>query len=50
MKALDFWKAVTGDQDEFLARFVVILTDAGIKFCVVCDYAVNAYAAELVTG
>ena len=50
MKAFDFWKAVTGDQDEFLARFVVILTDAGIKFCVVGDYAVNAYAAEAVVG
>ena len=42
MKAFDFWKAVTGDRDEFLARFVVIVANAGIKFCVVGDYAVNA--------
>lgn len=44
MQARAFWKAVTLDRADFLDRPIALLTEHGIRFCVVGGQAVNAYA------
>jgi hypothetical protein len=34
MQALAYWKAVTADRSEFLERLVALLSDSGIRYCV----------------
>ncbi len=49
MRAIAFWKTVTVDRSDFLDRLLALLTDHGIRFCVVGGQAVNAYVEPLVS-
>jgi hypothetical protein len=49
MLAVEFWKAVTMDRSEFLARLIALLDAEGIRYCVVGGQAVNAYAEPVVS-
>jgi hypothetical protein len=49
MKALAFWKAVTMDTSDLLERVLTILSEPGIRFCVIGGQAVNAYVEPLVS-
>ena len=49
MKALSFWKAVTMDRADLLERVLTLLTENGIRFCVIGGQAVNAYVEPLVS-
>lgn len=49
MRALAFWKTVTVDRTDFLDRLIALLTDHGIRYCVVGGQAVNAYAEPVVS-
>lgn len=49
MQALGFWKTVVADKADFLERFVSLLGDQQIRFCVVGGQAVNAYVEPLVS-
>jgi len=49
MRALDFWKTVTMDRSDLLERFMALLTDHGIRYCVVGGQAVNAYVEPVVS-
>ena len=49
MHALEFWKAVTVDRTDFLERVSQLLRKSNVRFCVVDDLAVNAYAEPVVT-
>ncbi len=49
MRAIAFWKTITVDRTDFPARLLALLTDHGIRFCVVGGQAVNAYVEPLVS-
>lgn len=49
MKASTFWKTVTADRSDFLDRIISLLTDAGIRYCVIGGQGVNAYADPVVS-
>lgn len=49
MLAQDFWKTVVADRTDFLGRLVGMLTDQGIRYCVVGGQGVNAYADPVVS-
>lgn len=49
MLARDFWKAVTMDRSEFLDRFLGLLEEHAIPFCVIGGQAVNAYVEPVVS-
>jgi len=49
MRALAFWKTVTVDRTDFLDRIVALLTDHGVRYCVVGGQAVNAYVEPVVS-
>ena len=49
MQALAYWKAVTQDRTDFLDDFLSLLTDNGIRYCVIGGQGVNAYAEPLVS-
>ena len=49
MQALTFWKAVTVDQSNLLERLIALLTENGIRYCVIGGQAVNAYAEPVVS-
>jgi hypothetical protein len=49
MTAKEFQKLVTGDESEFLDRFLALLRDLKTDFCVIDDLAVNAYIEPVVT-
>ena len=49
MRARVFWKTVTVDRVDFLDRLIALLTDHGIRYCVVGGQAVNAYAEPVVS-
>src|SRR5439155_20593984 len=49
MQARAFWKVVTLDRADFLDRLIALLTEHGIRFCVVSGQAVNAYAEPVVS-
>jgi len=49
VRALVFWKTVMADKVEFLERLIALLTDHGIRFCVVGGQAINAYAEPVVS-
>lgn len=49
MRALAFWKTVVADEAGFLERFVLLLRERGIRYCVVGGQAVNAYVEPLVS-
>jgi hypothetical protein len=49
MRSLAFWKAVTMDRVDLLTRFVDVLRELGIRYCVVGGQGVNAYVEPLVS-
>lgn len=49
MQARAFWRAVTADRAELLDRLIALLTDHGIRYCIVGGQAVNAYAEPVVS-
>src|SRR3990170_893748 len=49
MQALAFWKTVTMDQSNLLESLIALLTEHGIRFCVIGGQAVNAYVEPLVS-
>jgi len=44
MRAQAFWKVVVADQTDFLSRVIELLTERGIRYCVLGGQGVNAYA------
>jgi len=49
MKASTYWKAVTMDREEFLERFLDLLSTSGVRYCLIGGLAVNAYAEPVVS-
>jgi hypothetical protein len=49
MKALTFWKTVVSDKSDFLARMISLLSENGIRYCVIGGQGVNAYADPVVS-
>ena len=49
MRAYTFWKTVVQDRSDFLDRLIALLTEHGIRYCVIGGTAVNAYVAPVVT-
>lgn len=49
MRASAFWKTVTIDRTDFLERLISLLSEHGIRYCVIGGQAVNAYADPLVS-
>jgi hypothetical protein len=47
--ATEFQKLVTEDKSDFLDRFLALLRDKNIEYCVVDGLAANAYSEPLVT-
>jgi hypothetical protein len=49
MQALEFCKEITVDKSNFLERFVAVLNENRIRYCVIGGQAVNAYVEPLVS-
>jgi hypothetical protein len=49
MKARQFWKTVVRDQTDLLDRFLTLIGERGIRYCVIGGQAVNAYAEPVVS-
>lgn len=49
MKALTFWKTVTMDQANLLDRFLDLLAQHQIRFCLIGGQGVNAYVEPVVS-
>jgi hypothetical protein len=49
MKASTFWRTVVSDRSDFLDRFLALLEDHRIRYCVIGGQAVNAYAEPVVS-
>ena len=49
MRATAFWRAVTVDETNLLDRFLDVLRDLGIRYCVIGGQAVNAYVDPVVS-
>lgn len=49
MTAQEFQKRATGDESDFLGRFLALLREFGSRFCVIGGQGVNAYAGPLVS-
>jgi hypothetical protein len=49
MRARAFWRAVTADRADLLDRFLALLSDHRIAFCLVGGQAVNAYVDPVVS-
>ena len=49
MTAKEFQKLVTEDKSDFLDRFLGLLREKNIDYCVIGGLAVNAYAEPLIT-
>jgi hypothetical protein len=47
MQALQFFKTVTADKSNLLDRLLKLLADTGVRYCVIGDVAVSAYAEPL---
>ena len=44
-----FWKTVTVDRSDLLDRFITLLRDRRVRFCVIGGQAVNAYVEPVVS-
>jgi len=44
-----FWKTVTVDRSDLLDRFIALLRDRRVRFCVIGGQAVNAYVEPVVS-
>ena len=49
MQVLAYWKAVTTDKAGFLDRVVALLSESGVRYCVIGGQAVNAFVEPLVS-
>jgi hypothetical protein len=49
MTAQEFQKRTTGDESDFLSRFLALLNELGSRFCVISGQGVNAYVEPLVS-
>lgn len=49
MRAQAFWRTVVADHSDFLSRVIGLLTEHGIRFCVLGGQGVNAYAEPVVS-
>jgi hypothetical protein len=49
VQALEYWKAVTTDKAGFLDRLIAILSEAGVRYCVIGGQAVNAFVEPVVS-
>ena len=49
MQARVFWTTVTADRSDLLGRFLTLLDERGVRWCVVGGVAVNAYVEPVVT-
>ncbi|MEW5941558.1 MAG: hypothetical protein AB1750_17980, partial [Chloroflexota bacterium] len=49
MQALTFWKTITMDRSNLLESLIGLLTEHGIRYCVIGGQAVNAYVEPLVS-
>jgi hypothetical protein len=49
MRALEFWKKVTVDESDLLGRFLDMLKEAEVRYCVIGGQGVNAYAEPVVS-
>lgn len=49
MTAQEFQRRTTGDESDFLGRFLALLRGRGSRFCVIGGQGVNAYAEPLVS-
>ena len=49
MRAYAFWKATVDDRVDFLDRLISMLTDHGVRYCLVGGQAVNAYVEPVVS-
>lgn len=49
MRAAAFWKAVTVDEADLLGRFVTLLAEHHVAYCVVGGQGVNAYVDPMVS-
>ena len=49
MTAQQFQKQTTGDESDFLGRFLALLREIGTRFCVIGGQGVNAYVEPLVS-
>jgi hypothetical protein len=49
MRARQFWKTVTLDRSDFLDRFLAVLSEHAIRYCVIGGQAVNAYVDPVVS-
>lgn len=49
MQAFTFWKEITMDKSNLLERFVRLLEEHGLRYCVIGGQAVNAYVEPLVS-
>jgi hypothetical protein len=49
MLARDYWKAVTVDRSDLLGRFLALLRERNMRFCVIGGQGVNAYAEPVVS-
>ncbi len=49
VRAYTFWRTVLEDRADFLDRLIGLLTDHGIRYCVVGGQAVNAYVEPVVS-
>jgi hypothetical protein len=49
MQRRAFWRAVTVDRSDLLDRFLLLLREQSVRFCVIGGQAVNAYAEPVVS-
>ncbi|HVT44659.1 MAG TPA: nucleotidyl transferase AbiEii/AbiGii toxin family protein [Thermoanaerobaculia bacterium] len=49
MKALAYWKNVVADESDFLERFLSLLDEAEIDYCIIGGQGVNAYAEPVIS-
>jgi hypothetical protein len=49
MKASTFWKTVVADRSDFLDRFVSLLEERGVRYCVIGGQGINAYTDPVVS-
>jgi hypothetical protein len=49
MRARDFWLALTADRSDLLARFLALVTEHRIHYCLVGGQAINAYVEPVVS-
>jgi hypothetical protein len=49
MKAAVFWRTVVADESNFLDRILALLSEHGLRYCLIGGQAVNAYADPVVS-